>query len=342
MPARKATGAPQSTSCQFSDTEQVRSFYADEYSACVAVNQPVPGSRFHVGIVQLHLGPLEITEHRRSVEMAFRTERDDAYIICVASAGSLDLEQRDAAVAGTPTTAAVYQPVAGPALIRTGAPSRVRGLLVQRWTLAAHLELLLDHPVPPAIAMAPTIDLGTGGGRAWLNLVDLFTDALGDPDHVVFSPLVSEPLSDALVNGLLMIADHPYTDVLRQPATACRPRHVKAAIDRMHESPDHPHTTASLAQITGVGIRHLQSGFRRHLNMSPMAYLRQLRLTRAHDDLRSGRAATVAEAAHRWGFAHLGRFAADYRMKYGEPPSGVRREHIPSRRASEQGFRRVG
>ena len=89
----------------------------------------------------------------------------------------------------------------------------------------------------------------------------------------------------------------------------------------MHAHPDHPHTTASLARMAGVGVRNLQAGFRNHVNMSPMAYLRQIRLCRVHDDLYSGRAATIADAAHRWGFGHLGRFAADYRAKYGALPS---------------------
>jgi transcriptional regulator GlxA family with amidase domain len=54
-----------------------------------------------------------------------------------------------------------------------------------------------------------------------------------------------------------------------------------------------------------------------------MTYLGRLRLAKAHEDLRdldsSGR--TVAEIANRWGFLHLGRFAAAYRTQYGNLPS---------------------
>jgi transcriptional regulator GlxA family with amidase domain len=54
-----------------------------------------------------------------------------------------------------------------------------------------------------------------------------------------------------------------------------------------------------------------------------MAYLRRVRLARAHAGLRDadpGRH-TVAEIAGRWGFTHLGRFAEAYRERYGRPPS---------------------
>jgi transcriptional regulator GlxA family with amidase domain len=51
--------------------------------------------------------------------------------------------------------------------------------------------------------------------------------------------------------------------------------------------------------------------------------LREIRLARVRDALRAAdpHRDTVAEAAHRCGFGHLGRFAAAYRAKYGEPPS---------------------
>jgi AraC-like DNA-binding protein len=316
-----AATAPQFASLELTDREQVSSFYADGYAAHVGFGQVAPSGGFYVAVNQLHLGGLEVTDHIRTVEMTFRMERDDAYLVCMTSVGGMELDQRGAVVAGTPTKAAVYRPTGGPGRFWADAPNRTRGLVIQRWALTAQLELMLGHPVPTAIAMAPALNLGTGSGRAWLELVDLFAQAYGDPDHIVFRPIVTEPLTQALIGGLLMISDHPYSDALRQPATSCRPRHVKIAIDAMHERPEDPHTTASLAQLAGVGVRNLQAGFRRHLGIAPMAYLRQLRLSRAHDDLRTGRAGTIGEAARRWGFAHLGRFAADYRAKYGELPS---------------------
>jgi transcriptional regulator GlxA family with amidase domain len=70
-------------------------------------------------------------------------------------------------------------------------------------------------------------------------------------------------------------------------------------------------------------VRSLQEGFRRHLGSAPMAYLQQERLVRAHQTLRQADpvCVTVSAVAHRWGFAHLGRFASAYRTRFGEPPS---------------------
>jgi AraC-like DNA-binding protein len=81
-------------------------------------------------------------------------------------------------------------------------------------------------------------------------------------------------------------------------------------------------TTSTLAKPCHVSVRTLQEGFQRHLSMSPMAYVRVVRLRRAHRDLRSAHPShsTVASIAHRWGFTHLGRFAAAHKPTYGQTP----------------------
>jgi transcriptional regulator GlxA family with amidase domain len=53
-----------------------------------------------------------------------------------------------------------------------------------------------------------------------------------------------------------------------------------------------------------------------------MEYVRDVRLRRAHEELRAADpfAASVADVARRWGFAHLGRFASAHEAKYGQKP----------------------
>jgi len=76
------------------------------------------------------------------------------------------------------------------------------------------------------------------------------------------------------------------------------------------------------------GVRVLQESFRRHVGMSPLTYLRRLRLDGVHGELSRSDPwhVSVSEVAYRWGFTHLGRFAGAYRKRYGEPPSQTLRE----------------
>ena len=94
-------------------------------------------------------------------------------------------------------------------------------------------------------------------------------------------------------------------------------------VDAIHDEPERPFTVGDLAAIAGMSVRSLQEGFRRHVGCAPMTYLQQQRLLRAHDSLRRSDPlrVTVAAVAHRWGFAHLGRFASAYRSRFGVPPS---------------------
>ena len=84
---------------------------------------------------------------------------------------------------------------------------------------------------------------------------------------------------------------------------------------------------SDVAETAHVTPRALQYMFRRHLDMTPMQYLRRVRLDHAHQELIDADPATtsVRHIANEWGFAHTGRFAAMYRRAYDRMPSDTLR-----------------
>jgi AraC-like DNA-binding protein len=83
-------------------------------------------------------------------------------------------------------------------------------------------------------------------------------------------------------------------------------------------------TLADIAAAARVSPRAVQQAFRRYLETTPTAYLRRIRLDRAHQDLRAGdpaRGDTVTAVAHRWGFLNVGRFAVLHQTVYGHSPN---------------------
>ncbi|MFB2607146.1 helix-turn-helix domain-containing protein, partial [Rhizobium phaseoli] len=59
---------------------------------------------------------------------------------------------------------------------------------------------------------------------------------------------------------------------------------------------------------------------------TPSAYLRTIRLQAVREDLRDpSNRQPLRDICLKWGFFHLGRFAAIYRAAYGENPSDTRR-----------------
>ncbi len=75
-----------------------------------------------------------------------------------------------------------------------------------------------------------------------------------------------------------------------------------------------------LASACGVSSRALQYAFRRHLDCTPMDYLRRVRLDLVRRSLREGSVPSVTDAAARLGFFNPGRFASSYREVFDENP----------------------
>jgi AraC family ethanolamine operon transcriptional activator len=83
-----------------------------------------------------------------------------------------------------------------------------------------------------------------------------------------------------------------------------------------------PPTIHSLCAALAASERTLHQAFREHLNATPKAYLKTLRLNAARADLLRGEGSTrVTDVALDWGFQHFGWFSQDYRRLFAETPS---------------------
>jgi len=110
-----------------------------------------------------------------------------------------------------------------------------------------------------------------------------------------------------------------------QPRPAAGPKRAQAfrvALDFIDAFADESPSIQEICRLTGVSWRTLDYAFRDHLGMSPKQYLQAVRLQGARITLqRSGPDVRIADVANKWGFWHLGQFAADYRRQFGELPS---------------------
>ena len=221
----------------------------------------------------------------------------------------------------TSRMAALYQ-TEGAISTQMGAGARVFNAKFHMAHVHRALESQLGEQVRKQIPFSPVLDQSTHRGASLSRMLLALNDQLVHDDSVMLNPLVALPYAESLIQGLLLAADHPYRQMLDRQAQPARPAAVRIAIDLMEGEPGRPLTTSMLAAEAHVSVRTLQESFRRHLGISPMAYLREVRLRRAHEDLRAAdpSVTTVASIAHRWGFTHLGRFAATYRAAFDQLP----------------------
>jgi transcriptional regulator GlxA family with amidase domain len=92
--------------------------------------------------------------------------------------------------------------------------------------------------------------------------------------------LMPSRLREMLIDAVLEVWPHNFTEALRRPVAAIAPHHVKLAAGYLREHPDALVSGSSLARLTNVSLRALQEGFRRFLALSIVEYQRQVRLQR--------------------------------------------------------------
>ncbi|MEZ5409880.1 MAG: AraC family transcriptional regulator [Acidimicrobiales bacterium] len=197
---------------------------------------------------------------------------------------------------------------------------RVLTVTLGRRALERELEAMLGHPIGAPIRFDLALD--TGRGASLQRSLALVGAELADPAGMGNHGAARHQLGRLLMNGLLMGQRHSWSDELHRPAGFEGPRAIRLAVDAIAEQPMAFPTVADVARAAHLSVRALEAGFRRHVGLSPMTHVRQVRLDRAHGDLARAEPGTitVTAVAQRWGFAHYGRFTAEYRRRYGCSP----------------------
>lgn len=128
-------------------------------------------------------------------------------------------------------------------------------------------------------------------------------------------------LEEFVLSLLLKGHPHNFSEDLARPE---RPPHSRLVRRAEHYVDQHDAallTVSDVAAGLGVSVRTLQAGFQEWRQITPGAYLRDVRMGRARDALlKAEPEATVTQIALGHGFVHLGRFAERYKARYGETP----------------------
>ncbi len=214
--------------------------------------------------------------------------------------------------------------------------------MARRLDLVGNCEALLVKIPSAAISSRMTDSFGAPAGsaiafqslravpaEACAAMIDLVRWICRDLDHA--APAGADRIAAGLIEDLLLDA------VLR----SCRHNHSPATVPKQGPVPQNvrrceefvelhaggPISIADMTAVSGASERMLFQDFRDHRQISPMAFLKSVRLKRAHAELASadGATHTVSQIAGAWGFAHPGRFAKDYRGRFGRNPSDTLR-----------------
>jgi AraC-like DNA-binding protein len=198
----------------------------------------------------------------------------------------------------------------------------VTAVLLEPSTVAGVATGLPSSQAPLPIRFSGFAPVDAAAARSWKNTVNYVKQTVL-ADDAIATPLVLGHACRLLAAVTLSV--FPNTASC-SPTPADRNDHQPVLLRRAMEYIDanvaNDIGLGDIAEAVHVTPRAVQYMFRRHLETTPLQYLRRLRLHHAHQDLqRTDRNhATVTEIAARWGFAHTGRFAVLYRQTYGQSP----------------------
>lgn len=181
--------------------------------------------------------------------------------------------------------------------------------------LAEHTSLVLDddHADGPDQITGLTDSLLLE--RACRNIWSIATTLPDETPEPLVEGLMSA-LEEQLLTALILAAR-------RGHATGTGDVRIDDLIDWLLENYSSPVALSDMARVVGVSIRRMQDAVRSATGQTPTELLRKIRLEAAHRDLREADAhvTTVASIVHACGIAHLGRFAVQYKERYGCSPS---------------------
>ena len=251
---------------------------------------------------------------------------NDFLLVMMPLSGVSDIRCGDDAIRSTPQLASVISPTL-PLRMRSRYDADQIMVRIDRALIERYCTQYLGHGLRRPVEFQLGMDLTGSGGESWCALVRYLVSELDRPTNVFTSALTRVHVEHLVLSTLLLAQPNVYRDDLMRPVRPIAPSYVKRVEEFVEAHADRPLTIADLAAYAGVSTSTLFAGFRQYRDTSPIAYLKGVRMRRAREELQaaSPSRAKVTDVAMRWGFTHLGRFAADYKRWFGESPSDTLR-----------------
>lgn len=300
------------------DLGATEEFLISAYSPMRIGNDSPPEARTRIR--RDTLGPVSVDRLDLGFEMRYETEPLNRVCLCTVRSGAVEESDRE-------TGEDVF--VQGEVGLLTPPDLPFTGVVRSaRYTLTMFDPALLDRVAAAADRTTPLRFAGhrpvtAAAGRRLTHVIGHLHDLATDP-ATSGNELAAATAADYL--AITVLDTMPTTALLEPTATDRKDAHTDTVRRAIAFIETHLRDDISVADISAasyVTTRALQLAFRRHLDTTPLGYLRRLRMEAAHEMLVAatrGDGMTVTAVASEWGFGHSGRFAIAYRDRYGRTP----------------------
>lgn len=197
---------------------------------------------------------------------------------------------------------------------------------IEKAALESYLQGLILRDATDPVVFEPALRFETGVGKALYEQIVFLMKQATVEDGLITSQGYRKEVSRSILAAILDKLPHSYSEIVREEANRILPGHVLRAYRYIQTNYYENIANEDLAEVSRVSLRTLYAGFHKFLGMSPQSYLRLRRLEMAKRSLEDvNNQAQVSEIAANCGFSHMGRFSADFRRRYGQSPSEIKR-----------------
>lgn len=132
-------------------------------------------------------------------------------------------------------------------------------------------------------------------------------------------------VEEQLIEGFLLCQPSDIYGLLAEGGEKVKNQHVRRAMRYMREHFSEPITIGDISESLQVSSRSLQLGFKLEIGLTPLQYLREIRLREARNMLITApEPDTIGDICERAGFGHFGRFSVEYKRRFGVSPNKTR------------------
>jgi AraC-like DNA-binding protein len=185
-------------------------------------------------------------------------------------------------------------------------------------------ESLINAPLKQPLLFDPAMDMTNPALQAWWQMVQQLMGNHASMQALYSHHLLSRDLETSLIKGLLLAQPNHLSSQLTGGHTehSPLPAYLQRACRLIQQHLDEDIGIEAMVAAAGVSRFTLFAAFREHLHSTPMNWQRSQRLDRARERLLAAASQhSVSAVALDCGFSHLGRFASQYRERFGERPS---------------------
>lgn len=258
---------------------------------------------------------------------------DTWYHINVPLSGDSQVSRSDGMVEETKekTSAAVFLPHKNQSIEWKTQTEQI-GIRIPAETIETHLETMTNRRLSGPLDLDLLIDLTSPAGKSFQRAISFAISEWGQAGVLATTPSACRHVEEMILSSLLLSADGAHQQWINTAQNDdAEPSIASTAREYIHEHANEVPTLTDLLRAVGASARTLQTQFQKEYGYTPTEYLRDLRMRNARYDLLNSTIddETVTDAAMRWGFYHLGRFASDYKHRFSELPSEtLRRQQL--------------